>query len=884
MSQKQHFLFVQFFFLTFLFLAGSQVLYAQSRNFSGRITNESSGEGLKDIHVFVPNSTFQTFSDSLGRFSIPNIPVGRWEVMVIGEGFESVEQTIVVENTTSKDYSFSLKPKQKVTPFPMKLSDKKRESLVEDFTSAFLSSSKYSEQIRLLNPETLIFSEIENSKDLSVETDGYLIFVNDKTGFLFTLYLTAPQNLASPFSRDQVVVAFLDLINEIPELIEARRSEREKIFLNSPEYSLRQMLTGEISESESKEDIKVSFGNYPGEYLLSFSKPFQIPGKGAISYEGDELAVRSEGSLVFEDNLILEGGFSSIHPLDQLPKNYNVEKALKLANIEKNAQVLQEKVFLQTDRSHYLRGETMFFKANMIYANPLLGPELSKVLHLEILDTTGYQEYHQVFPIKAGKAIGSVYLPVEFDQEKYIVKAYTSWSLNYGNETYLPIQIHDPSLKPVASMPEQLSNGVTIFSDKQNYSPGEQVNLNIMVKDGNGKPVASDLAIRVLDLDQAVPLENNKSISEAFSLNPVPNDAKLEDFKYPLENRYSLIGQIKNEDDEPIRGNITALINGLENIEKFKVDDDGTFEIPNISFENDFEIAIQASDRKALPVRNISLKIQDYQSDGDLPSFEFPKLETSKAPALTAQEIQANMEKGEILLEEFVLDEEKDDPVGPMIYGYPDNSVDPSTLPLNGSTSQFLYLLSGQVPGMSVTGNPPSIRFRNGGEPLVMIDGVPINPSSGPTIGGGSPSGRTATDIIAGINVFAIKRVEVIKRTVSALGEGGRNGIISIFMKTGLDLQKANDAIMNDFTPFYLSGYPSLRKFEDVMDEQENNSLLRGLRPTLYWNPEIITNSEELSQKVQFQSSKTGGPMWVEIKGISADGQPIEGRFVINQE
>ncbi|MBN3520678.1 carboxypeptidase-like regulatory domain-containing protein [Algoriphagus lutimaris] len=871
-------------FFSIPFLISPLCLFGQNLNFSGTVTDKSTGQTLKDIHVFVPNSTFQTFSDSLGRFTIPNMPAGRWEIALIGEGYEEIQQVIELKKTQPTNFDFSLLSTKINTPPALKLTDKKREKLVEDFTSHFLSTSKYQDQLRLLNPEALVFFEEDNSNELMVDTNGYLIFINDQTGFLFTLYFNQPQSLEKPISTDQLQLAFLDLINEVPELIEARNLEREKIFLNSPAFTLRQMLTGELSASDGSEGIQVAFGKYPGEYLLTFTKPFVIQGKGSISYTDDQLALRSEGAVVFEDQLMLEGGFSEIHPLDQLPRNFNGEKTLQLANIEKNAQVMQEKVFLQTDRSHYLKGETLFFKANMIYANPLLGPELSKVLHLEILDTTGYQEYHQVFPIKAGKAFGSVYLPVEFDQEKYIVKAYTSWSINYGNETYLPIQVHDPSLKPVASLPEQLSNGVTIFSDKQNYSPGEQVNLNIMVRDGNGKPVASDLAIRVLDLDQAAPLENNKPISEAFSLNPVPTDAQLEDFKYPLENRFSLIGQIKNEDDEPIQGNVTALINGLENIEKFKVDDNGTFDIPNLSFEDEFEIAIQASDKKALPVRNISLKIQDYQSVEDLPSFEFPKLETSKAPALTAQEIQANMEKGEILLEEFVLDEEKDDPVGPMIYGYPDNSVDPSTLPLNGSTSQFLYLLSGQVAGMIVTGNPPSIRFRNGGEPLVMIDGFPINPSSGPTIGGGSPSSRTATEIISGINVFAIKRVEVIKRTVSALGEGGRNGIISIFMKTGADLQKANEAIMNDFTPFNLSGFPSLRKFEDVMDEQENNSLLRGLKPTLYWNPEIITNTEELSQKVEFQSSKSGGPMWVEIKGITADGQPVEGKFVINQQ
>jgi len=166
----------------------------------------------------------------------------------------------------------------------------------------------------------------------------------------------------------------------------------------------------------------------------------------------------------------------------------------------------------------------------------------------------------------------------------------------------------------------------------------------------------------------------------------------------------------------------------------------------------------------------------------------------------------------------------------------------------------------------------------------VMIDGVPINPPSGPSIGGGGPVGRTAADVIQGINVFAIDRVEVIKRTVPMLGEGGRNGIISIFMKSGTELEEANEAMMNNFIPFKLNGFPTQKRFTEIIEEQKLNPLLRGLKPTLYWNPELTTNTEELSQKVQFKSSESGGPMWVEIKGITADGQPISGKFVLNEQ
>ena len=117
----------------------------------------------------------------------------------------------------------------------------------------------------------------------------------------------------------------------------------------------------------------------------------------------------------------------------------------------------------------------------MIYAEPLLSPSLSKVLHLEVIDTTGYLELHQVFPIKSGKAFGSLVLPVGLDQENYLLRAYTAWSLNYGdqNSAFIPIQVHDPSQMPRSDLPKQNSAGVSIFTEKQFYGPNELVNLNI---------------------------------------------------------------------------------------------------------------------------------------------------------------------------------------------------------------------------------------------------------------------------------------------------------------------------------------------------------------------------------------------------------------------
>jgi hypothetical protein len=97
-------------------------------------------------------------------------------------------------------------------------------------------------------------------------------------------------------------------------------------------------------------------------------------------------------------------------------------------------------------------------------------------------------------------------------------------------------------------------------------------------------------------------------------------------------------------------------------------------------------------------------------------------------------------------------------------------------------------------------------------------------------------------------------------------------------------LELANEAKRNSFSTFTLAGYPAPRSFLDIQKEQLENPLLRGLSPTLYWNPEVITSELELAKKVQFKSSESGGPMWVEIRGISETGEILTGSFLINEQ
>ena len=107
----------------------------------------------------------------------------------------------------------------------------------------------------------------------------------------------------------------------------------------------------------------------------------------------------------------------------------------------------QEKVYIQFDNTSYYTGETIWFKAFVVNASTLQKAQ-SKVLYVDLISPTGELLKQQKLKIVAGQADGSFPLldgsteqarekrgVLEYPSGFYEVRAYTSYMLNFGDET-----------------------------------------------------------------------------------------------------------------------------------------------------------------------------------------------------------------------------------------------------------------------------------------------------------------------------------------------------------------------------------------------------------------------------------------------------------------
>ena len=114
---------------------------------------------------------------------------------------------------------------------------------------------------------------------------------------------------------------------------------------------------------------------------------------------------------------------------------------------------LQEKIFVHTDRSFYLCGDVLWFKAYLTNAANNQPLSVSKVAYVEVIDKNHQPVFQAKIEMKNGAGSGSFFLPFSMTSGNYELRAYTNWMKNFSPENYF-------------------KKSVTIVNTTKNLDPG----------------------------------------------------------------------------------------------------------------------------------------------------------------------------------------------------------------------------------------------------------------------------------------------------------------------------------------------------------------------------------------------------------------------------
>ena len=162
-----------------------------------------------------------------------------------------------------------------------------------------------------------------------------------------------------------------------------------------------------------------------------------------------------------------------------------------VSTLEKwNSNMLQEKVFVSTDKTFYVTGEIIWFKVFKTDAQNLPN-DFSKVVYIEVM--SGDKAVLQgKIGIEEGTGNGSFFIPASLGSGNYILRAYTNWMKNFSPDLFFhsKLTIINPMKKPIWNTAEN-NHHVEFFPEGGNLVAGLESNMAFMVH-SNGRPVKAD--------------------------------------------------------------------------------------------------------------------------------------------------------------------------------------------------------------------------------------------------------------------------------------------------------------------------------------------------------------------------------------------------------
>jgi len=321
---------------------------------------------------------------------------------------------------------------------------------------------------------------------------------------------------------------------------------------------------------------------------------------------------------------------------------------------------------------------------------------------------------------------------------------------------------------------------------------------------------------------------------------------------------------------------------------------DGTFTIPDFNFNGLTEVVFNAFDVEDKPLdvkvtldpsNKINPPPTQYKSLFLKPNEE---IATYSTHSVARGRMDALYEKMKITeLEEVVVTEKKSNKLQhqrPSVYG---QTPDATLYTADHIAFQTVLQLVSLFPGVTVSGTASggtSVSIRNRGNPLWVVDGIPVYNDSGTVLGSvpanappsseyilGAITPDPVPTFIANMDTFTVERIEILKGASAAIyGSRGGNGVILVYTKRGVG-QTVKPVLSPDFT---ISGHAAEKEFySPKYDVKRDEHRAPDYRATLYWNPNIFTD-ENGNAQVEFFNSDSVKEIQVSIEGLSPYGIP----------
>ncbi|GAB3652045.1 carboxypeptidase-like regulatory domain-containing protein [Hymenobacter agri] len=174
--------------LIFLLLRTGSTLAqgGQPLTISGQVRDALTLRPLPFASVFLANTTYGTTTDSVGHFTLANVPGGQYELAASYVGYQLYTTTISLQKPMTLIAGLKLAPTAlgEVVVRP----EKNKPADFQKFARQFLGTSTWSQQCRIENPDDVVVVYNKTTGELTALAPRSLRVINPALGYRITYY------------------------------------------------------------------------------------------------------------------------------------------------------------------------------------------------------------------------------------------------------------------------------------------------------------------------------------------------------------------------------------------------------------------------------------------------------------------------------------------------------------------------------------------------------------------------------------------------------------------------------------------------------------------------------------------------------------------------
>ena len=888
-------------FLFLFFFSPLFSLFGQQTILKGKISDAESKEGLPSCNIYINNTTIGTNTDLEGNFGISYFAEGEFELVVTYVGYVSQRIKIKPNPKEVVNLSISLVPSNfQLTEVQVKAKrDKRWEKQLKRFQVSFFGESEFAENCEILNPWVIDFEE--DNDGLKAKADQPIKINNTSLGYNLNFDLNSffvsknaykisatvqflekepnsktemkrwLENRAIAYKKSQMYffkslidnkltengfLVFEDKPGSVPNAI------RSNLFRLEIGKSVIEKKAVELFDVDSKLDLKrILINNTLEIHNEKLESPLKTYADTpyAVSWmqaNSGEVIVNKNGMPINQADVYVSGDMNFLKVSGMLPLNYNpnaTENEAYFLKFEKPK--FTEHVHLHTDRLAYYPGDDIWFKAFLNYKLKGIKDTTSSILHVQLVDSNKNIIDKKRIEITNGYAYGEFNLPENLSRGQYQLRAFTQYMLNFDSQFLFqqPISILSKTeIFKQSKLVDKSSEKVNISTSTETLEHNS-VKLNIKIKNELGEPLPANISLSVNNPKFAPSFMEEKSIEQNLLYKTQIPESRNE-IRYAIEKGITINGIFLDKKNLPVEGDLNVFVGNLQNLYETKANSSGNFFLKDLFFYDNTNIYFQPKSKK----NKENLFIVKNNEPSPTVNFEakWPNSEIENIDFLKIEKITKSNNES---LKDSLKKESNE--TKSLLYGIPDYVLKEKDITKNANAQGILNGLRSKVPSISITSSLVTIRGgaiskTNTLEPLILLNGTIVSSRNSSVIA-----------ILSTVDPNSIERIEVVTRIVNMYGELGRNGIISIFTKN--DANKNEDSDLKNFNKVEVVGIIEPKEFS-----VKNSLLINENEPTMYWNPEILTDSKG-EASVEFVRKDFKNKIKIEIQGISSTNVPF---------